>query len=120
MSTIDCLPEVLEVAAIGIDASGSGEFPLPTELPAKFRNQTVFINLDRVKEIDSLALALFVETKQHLAALGGNLVLFGKRPDVRRIFAMTKLDQVFPLFSSREEALASGVGKFARETACVI
>jgi anti-anti-sigma factor len=120
MSTYHRLPEVLEVATSGIDAGTGKKLPLFAEIPAKLRCQTVFINLDLMKEIDSIALALFVETKQRLAALGGNLVLIGKRPDIRRVLAMTKLDQVFPIFSSREEAMASGLRISVHETACVI
>jgi anti-anti-sigma factor len=100
MNTIPCLPDVFE-------------------LSSGFQNQTVLINLDRLKKIDSLALALFVETRQRLAAAGGKLILFGTRKDVRRIFEMTKLDRVFPIFSSREEALASRAGISERNTACL-
>lgn len=75
-------------------------------LPAEFNEHTVLVNLNGVTSINSRGIALFMEAMQHITEHGGNLVLFGVRDDVRRVFETTRLDQVFHIYSTREEALA--------------
>lgn len=75
-------------------------------LPAEFNERTVLVNLDGVTSINSWGIAIFMEALQRITEHGGNLVLFGIRDDVRRIFETTRLDQVFHIYSTREEALA--------------
>jgi anti-sigma B factor antagonist len=75
-------------------------------LPAEINDRAVLINLEELTGIDSRGIALFIEAAQRIAAQGGSLALFGIHDDLRRVFKMTLLDQVFRIFSTREEALA--------------
>ena len=76
------------------------------QVPAALNGRTVLIDLNDVTRIDSWGIALFIEALQRITARGGNLVLIGIHDDVRRVFKTAKLDQVFHICSSREEALA--------------
>ena len=71
------------------------------------REQTVFIDLQNVTNITSSGIAFFMESMHRISADGGSLVLIGVREEVRRVFETARLDRVFRIFSTREEALAS-------------
>ena len=75
-------------------------------LPAEINERTVLINLNEMDHIDSWRIAPLLEAMQRIKAHGGNLVFFGIRDDLRRFFERARLDQVFRIFSTREEALA--------------
>lgn len=84
-----------------------GESGTPVNLPAEFNDRTILINLNGVTNINSWGIALFIEAMERITAHGGNLVLFGLCDNVRRIFETARLDQVFHIYSTREEALAA-------------
>ena len=85
---------------------GSERFRTLGRVPTEIRERTVLIDLHEVTSVDSTGLALFMEAMQGISARGGHLVLFGVRDEVRRVFETAKLDRVFHIFASREEALA--------------
>ncbi len=58
----------------------------------------VIVDLSEVPYIDSTALGCLVHVKNDLIARGGGSVqLLGLRPNVRRVFALTKLDELFEI-----------------------
>src|SRR5436305_1037950 len=63
--------------------------------------------LDGVWSIVGSGLALFIEAMQGVQSYGGKFALCGLRPAVRAIFDIARLDQVFQIFPSRQEAWAS-------------
>lgn len=65
------------------------------------------IDLTRVTYVDSSALAVFIQGQQNVEAYGGKFRLAGLHDDVRTIFEMAKLDQVFRIFPDVESALAA-------------
>ena len=75
-------------------------------VPAEFTERMVLIDLNEVTRIDSWGIALFIEAMHRITAHGGNLVLIRIHDDVRRVLETAKLDQVFHICASREEALA--------------
>jgi len=82
-------------------------------VPAEFAERTVIIDLNEVTRIDSWGIALFIEAMHRISAHGGNLVLVRIQEDVRRLLETAKLDQVFHICATREEALA----EYCRPTA---
>lgn len=66
----------------------------------------IVVDLDGVSYIDSSGLALFIEAMQRVQAYGGKFALCSLRPNVRTIFDIARLDQVFRIFPDREAALA--------------
>lgn len=65
----------------------------------------VIVNLEKVNYIDSSGLATFIELFQKIKKSGGRLALFNLRQSVRNVFEIAKLDSVFSLAKSEEEAL---------------
>lgn len=68
--------------------------------------EKVLINLKNVKYIDSSGLATFVEALQKVKRYNGKLILTDLLPSVRGVFEIAKLDRVFSLVDTQEEACA--------------
>jgi anti-sigma B factor antagonist len=64
------------------------------------------LDLSNVREIDSTALGVVVGTGRRLHAAGRELYLVGPNERVLLLFQLTKLDAVFPVAPSVEDALS--------------
>lgn len=69
------------------------------------QTQRILVNLKRVKYIDSSGLATFVEALQKVKKYNGRLVLSELAPAVRSVFEIAKLDGVFSLAGTQDEAV---------------
>ena len=67
--------------------------------------QRVFVDLSGVEYVDSSGLATLIEAMQRTHAYGGKLALYGMRDNVRNIFHIARLDQVFRIFPDRSAAV---------------
>jgi anti-sigma B factor antagonist len=65
------------------------------------------IDLSRVSYIDSSGLAVLIEAMQNVAEYGGHFALAGLQENVRPIFEIARLDQVFRIFPDVDAALAA-------------
>lgn len=65
------------------------------------------VDLSGVSYIDSSGLAVLIEGMQNVEAYGGKFVLAGLRDNVRPIFEIARLDQVFIIFPHVDAALAA-------------
>jgi anti-sigma B factor antagonist len=68
---------------------------------------TLVVDLSDVTYLDSSGLAVLIEGMQSVQAYGGKFALAGVQENVRPIFEIAKLDQVFQIFSNVDEALAA-------------
>lgn len=66
----------------------------------------IIVNLARVTYVDSSGLATLVEIFKNMKTYGGKLRLAGISPKVKSLFEITKLDRLFDIMNSEEEALA--------------
>jgi anti-sigma B factor antagonist len=66
---------------------------------------TFVVDLTRTRFCDTAGLHALVAARKRAQAEGGDLLLVSPGTAVLRIFAITGLDQVFPSFTSLEEAL---------------
>ena len=95
-----------------IDLQGDVDFhsspELRTELSKLADNQikNIVVDLKKVNYIDSSGLATFVELFQKMKRSGGKLVLFNLSKGVRSVFEIAKLDTIFSLAESEQEALS--------------
>jgi anti-sigma B factor antagonist len=64
------------------------------------------VDLSRVSYIDSSGLAVLIEAMQNVGAYGGKFSLAGLQEGVRPIFEIARLDQVFRIFPTVDEAMA--------------
>jgi len=67
----------------------------------------VVVDLGRVEFLDSTGLGVLVGAHKRLRAAGGSLALVCAREPLLKIFRITALDQVFPLYDSVDAATAS-------------
>ncbi|MEP6603043.1 MAG: STAS domain-containing protein [Spartobacteria bacterium] len=67
----------------------------------------VVVDLTKVTYIDSSGLAVLIEGMQHVEEYSGRFALVGLHENVRSIFEIARLDQVFRIYSDVDTALAA-------------
>jgi anti-sigma B factor antagonist len=67
----------------------------------------VVVDLSGVSYIDSSGLAVLIEGMQKVETYGGKFLLAGLHDNVRPIFEIARLDQVFMIFPHVDAALAA-------------
>lgn len=67
---------------------------------------SIVVDLNGATFVDSMALGVLLASLKRLRARNGRLGLVVATPEQRRIFEITLLDRIFPLYASRDEALA--------------
>lgn len=77
------------------------------------RRVNILVNLREVTYVDSCGIGLLVAKFVSLRRRGGDLRLVHVTPRSRRLLEITKLIDIFPIFDTEEEAIAS----YSRETA---
>ena len=65
------------------------------------------VDLADTSFVDSTSLGVLLGALKRQREEGGELRIVVSRPEIRRIFEITLLDQVFPLHETRADALAS-------------
>lgn len=93
-----------------VEVEGEINITTSPELKKSFdsiRTAKVVINMQNVGYIDSSGLATLVELLKKVKQKGGNLSLSQVSEKVRSLFEITKLDRLFSIYSSNEEALKS-------------
>jgi anti-sigma B factor antagonist len=71
------------------------------------RTPKVLLNLKNVRYIDSSGIASLVEGLKASRDSGGRLILFGLSPSVREVMELSRLQKIFEIYESEEQALAS-------------
>ena len=66
----------------------------------------IVIELSKVTYIDSSGLATLVGILKNMRSYGGKMRLAGMSPKVKSLFEITKLDKLFEIMASEEEAIA--------------
>ena len=69
------------------------------------------LDLSETTFVDSMTLGVLLGAMKRLRGRGGQLRLVVTRPDLRRIFEITLLDKVLPLYETRAEALDAADGE---------
>lgn len=84
-------PELRDRLGAALDAGDSG----------------IVVDLTKTSFLDSTALGVLLGGVKRLRGGDGRIQLVVSRPEIRRIFEITLLDQVIPLAETRAEALAA-------------
>jgi anti-sigma B factor antagonist len=84
-------PELRDRLGAAVDAGDSG----------------IVVDLTQTSFLDSTALGVFLGVVKRLRDGDGRIQLVVSRPELRRIFEITLLDQVLPLAETRADALAA-------------
>jgi anti-sigma B factor antagonist len=77
---------------------------LNAAVKAKPRN--LVIDMENVSYIDSSGLAVLIEAMQKVEKYGGKFALAGLQENVKPIFEIARLDQVFQIYPDVDSALA--------------
>lgn len=77
-----------------------------TQMTQKKLNPVV-VDLSRVSYIDSSGLAVLIEAMQKTGEYGGKFALAAPQENVRSIFEIARLDQVFRIFPDVDAAVAA-------------
>ncbi len=88
----------------------NGEINISTspELKKQFEKQPskkIVVDLEKVSYIDSSGLATLVEILKKTRSAGGSLGLAAMSDKVKSLFEITKLDKLFLIASSQDEAV---------------
>jgi len=71
------------------------------------RTRKVFLNLKSVRYIDSSGIASLVEGLKASRDNGARMILYGLSPSVREVMELSRLQKIFEIYDSEEQALAS-------------
>jgi anti-sigma B factor antagonist len=90
-----------------IDMYSSPE--LRTELmnSVKEKVPALYIDLRKVSYIDSSGIATFVEGLKYVKSYGGRIQFFSIPKGIMEIFRFSKLDRVFDIFGTLDDAIGS-------------
>ena len=69
--------------------------------------RTVVIDFARTGYIDSSGLGALVSLSKRVRDAGGDIRLASLHDDLRTLFELTRLDQLFPLYATRADAHAA-------------
>jgi anti-sigma B factor antagonist len=67
----------------------------------------VFLNLEKVRYIDSSGIASLVEGLKASRDMGSRLILYGLSKTVREVMELSRLQKIFEIHESEAQALAS-------------
>ncbi len=98
--------EKLIITVMGdIDAYHSADFKKGIrEKIESFSGSKIVLDLSNVSYIDSAGLGSLVAILKDVRNAGKSFVLASLKPNVKRIFEMTRLDKVFKIVDTPEEA----------------
>lgn len=108
--------EVLVVSPLEerLDAAAAGEFKARMADLLRQGHSKVVINLEGVNFMDSSGLTAIVSTLKTIGQQGGQMAVCGVSDNLQTLFRLTRLDRVFRVFASEQEAygaLTTGPGK---------
>ncbi|CAD0186123.1 Putative anti-sigma factor antagonist [Ruegeria sp. THAF57] len=98
--------QVITVHSDRIDAAMAIQFKEDMRNEAQSGNARVILNLTHVEFIDSSGLGAIVAAMKQLGN-GRRLDLAGLHPFVEKVFRLTRMDTVFKLFASLDDALSA-------------
>lgn len=108
---VEKLDGIVDIVPQGeIDLHNSPQLRQNLQQIIKDGKTNVIINLKNVSYMDSSGLATLVEAFQKLMKKGKKLVLYSLSDAVKNILSITRLDEIFAIYSSREEAIKN-IGK---------
>jgi anti-sigma B factor antagonist len=67
----------------------------------------VFLNLSNVRYIDSSGIASLVEGLKASRDNGSRLILYGMNSSVREVMELSRLQKIFEIYDSEEQALSA-------------
>ena len=88
-----------------IDISSSPDMKKVFDKLIAQKTPKIVIELSKVVYVDSSGLATLVGILKNMRSYGGKMRLAGMSPKVKSLFEITKLDKLFEIAASEEEAV---------------
>lgn len=104
---IDIIDPVIEFSLQGKITSENDFDELEKEV-FSFLNQNyyrVIFNLEKLTHTNSSGIAFFMKTLTKTRIMGGDLLLTNVIGNVKKVFEIAKLDEVYTIFDNQEEAI---------------
>lgn len=70
-------------------------------------SRKVLLNMSKVRYIDSSGIASLVEGLKASRDNGTRLILYGMSPSVREVIELSRLQKIFEIYDSEEQALSA-------------
>ena len=77
------------------------------ELVDKQDRKKVVLDFEKVRFLSSMALGVLINLRKKSAAIKGSIALCSLRPELFRVFKISKLDKLFKCYENEEKALNS-------------
>ena len=90
-----------------MDAESAHEFEQACQGWITHGAKHLIADLDGLQYVSSMGLRCFLSVAQKLQASSGSLILCGLHGLPRQVFEMTKLDTLFRIYETAEQALAT-------------
>jgi len=90
-----------------LDAPGSDAIGLRFTAAVAGQSRNAAVDLTGVSFVASLGLRLLISAARSLASKGHRMVLFGANEMVQGVLDDAALDQIMPIFTAEDEALAA-------------
>ena len=97
---------VVAVVDSRIDAAVADDFRAEIARIAQRGSRKILLDLTEVRFVDSTGLGTIIADLKHLGP-DGDLAICGAHDSVGSVFRLTRMDKVFRIFATQEEALAS-------------
>jgi anti-sigma B factor antagonist len=94
-----------------IDLHASPELRAELQACSAAKVPVLLVDFSGVEYIDSSGLATFIEYVRDASGFGGKIALFGLKKKVRTIFDLVRLNELFTIAESAEDALATLAAK---------
>jgi anti-sigma B factor antagonist len=95
---------VVQIAGTTLDAHTSKD--VRREIGAQLEvNKHVVLDLSQLTFVDSSGLGVLLACLRQVTASGGDLKLCGLTPQVRSVFQLTRMHNVFSIHNTRDEAV---------------
>lgn len=95
--------EILRITG-EVDLHASPTLRAHLQALASQKTPALLVDFSDVDYIDSSGLATLVEFVRLMEPYGGKLALFGLKPKVRAIFDLVRLDELFTIAATEQEA----------------
>jgi anti-sigma B factor antagonist len=105
---LDRRDDVLTVAVEGqLIVTNRQEFKQAILDEVELGARTIVIDFSQSGYIDSSGLGALVSLSKRVRDAGGDVRLTALNEDLRRLFELTRLDQLFPLYATQADALSA-------------
>ena len=89
-----------------IDINSSPDIKKAFDKVLSKKTPRIIVNLSKVTYVDSSGLATLVGILKNMRSYGGRMRLAGMSPKIKSLFEITKLDKLFDIMASEEEAIS--------------